>query len=60
MRIEGKEIPTIDMAFSAEERKYLEDAKKRPITYDEDSPETTPDRAMRFRRVKPSKVVVND
>ena len=60
MRIEGKEIPTIDITFSAEERKYLEDAKKRPITYDGDSPETTPERAMRFRRVKPSKVVAND
>lgn len=60
MRIEGKEIPTIEMTFSAEELKYLEEAKNRPITYDEDSPETTPERAMRFRRGKPSKAIVND
>ena len=60
MRIEGKEIPKIEMVFSAEELRYLEEAKKKPITYDEDSPETTPERAMRFRRVKSSKAVVND
>ena len=59
MRIEGKEVPVIKMAFTAEELKCLEDAKKKPITYDEDSPETTPERAMRFRRVVPSKDIVN-
>ena len=46
------------MSFSEEELKYLEEAKKIKITYDEDSPETTPERAMRFRRVNDSKRVV--
>ena len=60
MRIEGRDVPKMEMAFTAEELKYLEEAKKQPITYDEDSPETTPERAMKFRRVVPSKVVVNN
>ena len=60
MRIDGKEVQEMAMAFSAEEMKYLEDAKKRPITYDEDSPETTPDRACRFRRINESKVIASN
>ena len=31
----------------------LDKARKMPITYDEDCPETTPEMAMRFRRVNP-------
>ena len=31
----------------------LEEAKKRPIVFAEDCPETTPERAIRFRRVNP-------
>ena len=50
MRIDGKEVTKIDMTFSEEELKYLEEAKTKAITYDEDSPETTPERAMRFFR----------
>ena len=59
MKIEGKEVDQIGIAFSTEELKFLEEAKKKPITYDEDSPETTPERAMRFRRVFPSEGIVN-
>lgn len=59
MQIEGKEIPAVDIMFTVEELKYLEEAKNRGIKYDDDSPETTPERAMRFRRVIPSKTVVN-
>ena len=58
MRIDGKEVPKIDMAFSDEELTYLEEAKKKVISYDEDSPETTPERAMRFRRAKETKRIV--
>ena len=58
MRIDGKEVKKMEMSFSEEELKYLEEAKKIKITYDEDSPETTPERAMRFRRVNDSKRVV--
>ena len=54
-------VKTIDMsaeikkelAFSKEEIAELEAAKKLPITFDEDCPETTPERAVKFRRVNP-------
>ena len=42
-----------ELAFSEEERKELERARSVPITFDEDCPETTPERAVRFRRVNP-------
>ena len=41
-----------ELAFTEEERAELERAKMMPITFDEDCPETTPERALRFRRVK--------
>ena len=44
-------IEKIDIRLSDEERKMLEKAKATPITFDEDCPETTPERAVRFRRV---------
>ena len=40
-----------ELAFSEEDRKTLERARSMPITFDEDCPETTPERALRFRRV---------
>lgn len=42
-----------ELAFTAEELKELENARSMPITFDEDCPETTPERAVRFRRVNP-------
>lgn len=42
-----------ELSFSGEELKELERARNMPITFDEDSPETTPERAIRFRRVNP-------
>ena len=42
-----------ELAFSAEELAELERARKMPITFDEDCPETTPERALKFRRVNP-------
>ena len=44
-----------DLAVSKEELEELEKAKKMPITFDEDCPETTPERALKFRRVNPSR-----
>lgn len=47
-----------DLAFSKEELEELEElekAKKMPITFDKDCPETTPERALKFRRVNPSR-----
>ncbi len=40
-----------ELAFSEEEKRELENARKMPITFDADCPETTPDRAIRFKRV---------
>ena len=42
-----------ELAFTKEELEELERAKKMPITFDEDCPETTPERALKFRRVNP-------
>ena len=42
-----------ELAFTKEELAELEAAKKMPITFDADCPETTPERAVKFRRVNP-------
>ena len=46
-------IKTINEKLTDEEIKQLEEAKKKPIVFDEDCPETTPERAIKFRRVNP-------
>ena len=48
-----------ELAFTHEELKELERARTMPITFDEDCPETTPERAMKFRRVNPVRRVAN-
>lgn len=42
-----------ELKFSKEELEELERAKKMPITFDEDCPEITPEKAVKFRRVNP-------
>ena len=42
-----------ELAFSEEELKELDRARTKEITFDVDCPETTPERAKRFRRVNP-------
>ena len=42
-----------ELAFTKEELKELENARRMPVTFDEDCPETTPERAIRFKRVNP-------
>ena len=42
-----------ELAFSPEELAELEQAKETPIVFDEDCPETTPERAILFQRVNP-------
>ena len=42
-----------ELAFTPEELAELENARKMPITFDEDCPETTPERAIKFNRVNP-------
>ena len=48
-----------ELAFTEEERKELEHARSMPITFDEDCPETTPERAIKFRRVNPVRHTAN-
>ena len=42
-----------ELAFTPEEIKELDKAREMPITFDEDCPETTPERALKFKRVNP-------
>ena len=44
-----------ELAFTKEELEELARARQMPITFDEDCPETTPERAIKFRRVNPSR-----
>lgn len=44
-----------ELAFTEEELKELERARKKEIVFDEECPETTPERALKFRRVNPPK-----
>ena len=48
-----------ELAFTKEEITELERAKSMPITFDEDCPETTPERALKFRRVNPVRRTAN-
>lgn len=48
-----------ELAFTQEELAELERAKKMPITFDADCPETTPERALKFRRVNPPRKRAN-
>lgn len=41
------------LAFTQEEKQTLAKARNKPITFDEDCPETTPMQACQFRRVNP-------
>ena len=42
-----------ELAFSKEEQEEIAKSRTMPITFDEDCPETTPERALKFRRVNP-------
>ena len=53
--IELNEETKKELAFTEEEMKELENARKMPITFDSDRPETTPERAVRFKRVNPKR-----
>lgn len=41
------------LAFSEDEKAALDRVREMPVVFDEDCPETTPERALRFRRVNP-------
>lgn len=42
-----------ELSFTREDMQELEKARKMPIVFDEDCPETTPEQAVKFRRVNP-------
>ena len=42
-----------NLAFTEEELEELKRARAMPIVFDEDCPETTPERAIKFHRVNP-------
>ncbi len=44
-----------ELAFSEEERRQLAKAREMPITYDEDCPPVTPERARNFHRANPKR-----
>ena len=44
-----------ELAFTDEEREQLQKAREIPITYDEDCPPVTPERARNFRRAHPKR-----
>ena len=48
-----------ELAFTEEDLKELERARSMPITFDEDCPETTPERAIKFKRVNPLRHTAN-
>ena len=48
-----------ELAFTEADLKELERARSMPITFDEDCPETTPERALKFRRVNPIRHTAN-
>lgn len=43
----------LTLALTEKERQELKQAKSKPITFDSDCPETTPEQALKFRRVNP-------
>ena len=58
--MENSTIEKVDIHLSKEEIKMLEIARSMPITFDEDCPETTPERAIRFRRVNRTRHAVGE
>lgn len=48
-----------ELAFTQDEWAELDRARKMPITFDEDCPETTPERALKFKRVNPPRKTSN-
>jgi len=48
-----------DLAFTQEEIMQLEKARKMPPSFDEECPEITPELALKFKRVNPSRRVAN-
>ena len=48
---------TVPHPLTDEEKNMIRKAEAMPIAFDEDCPETTPERALKFRRVNPPRSV---
>ncbi|MCD8131525.1 MAG: hypothetical protein LUE16_09670 [Lachnospiraceae bacterium] len=46
-----------ELTFSGEELEELDKARSMPIVFDEDCPETTSEKAIKFKRVNPRRLV---
>ena len=46
-----------EMNFNKEELKEIERAREMPVVFDDDCPEVTPEKAMKFRRINPRRQV---
>jgi hypothetical protein len=44
-----------ELAFSENEINEIKAAREKPITFDADCPETTPEKAIKFQRVNPQR-----
>ncbi|MCD8018404.1 MAG: hypothetical protein LUF92_02115 [Clostridiales bacterium] len=44
-----------ELGFAEDELEELNKARSMPIVFDEDCPETTPEKALKFKRVNPSR-----
>ena len=46
-----------EMTFNKEELKEIKRAREIPVVFDDDCPEVTPEKAMKFRRINPRRQV---
>jgi hypothetical protein len=42
-----------ELRFTDEEKRQLDEARRKPLIYDEDCPAVTPEKAIKFKRVNP-------
>lgn len=52
-------IEKIEIEYTDEEIKEIEKARELPITFDEDCPCTTPEKAMKYKRVNPKNLAIS-
>ena len=51
--VKAEDYTEISFGLTSDDIEILDRAKKMPITFDEDCPETTPERGRKFHRVNP-------
>lgn len=56
--IKDNRIPVISKELTKKELEEIEKAKNMPVSFDEDCPETTPEMAMKYKRVNPVNMTV--